>query len=49
MVRKEKLSTGMLTAERKEMSKFIEKLRVYNPNTNPATIDINFDALKWVG
>lgn len=29
--------------------KFIEKLGVYNPNTNPATININFDnALKWL-
>jgi len=29
--------------------KFVEKLGVYNPNTNPATIDINFDrALYWV-
>lgn len=29
--------------------KFIEKLGVYNPNTNPATIDIDFDrALHWV-
>ena len=29
--------------------KFIEKLGVYNPNTNPATIDLNFDAtLNWV-
>lgn len=29
--------------------KFIEKLGVYNPNTNPATIDINFDAsLNWL-
>lgn len=28
---------------------FIEKLGVYNPNTNPATIDINFDnTLKWL-
>lgn len=27
----------------------IEKLGVYNPNTNPATIDIDFDrALDWV-
>ncbi len=27
----------------------IEKLGVYNPNTNPATIDLNFDsALNWV-
>ena len=30
--------------------KFIEKLGTYNPNTNPATIELNFDsALKWVG
>jgi small subunit ribosomal protein S16 len=29
--------------------KFIEKLGVYNPGTNPATIDINFDkTLDWV-
>ena len=29
--------------------KFIEKLGTYNPNTNPATIDIDFDkALDWV-
>lgn len=29
--------------------KFIEKLGVYNPNTNPATIDIDFDsAVKWL-
>jgi small subunit ribosomal protein S16 len=33
----------------KRDGKFIEKLGVYNPNTNPATIDINFDsALNWV-
>jgi small subunit ribosomal protein S16 len=33
----------------KRDGKFIEKLGVYNPNTNPATIDINFDStLKWV-
>ena len=30
--------------------KFIEKLGIYNPNTNPATIDLDFDrALYWVG
>lgn len=30
--------------------KFIERLGSYNPNTNPATIDINFDsAVNWVG
>ncbi|AEA45945.1 30S ribosomal protein S16 [Fluviicola taffensis] len=34
----------------KRDGKFIEKLGVYNPNTNPATIDINFaSTLKWVG
>lgn len=29
--------------------RFIERIGSYNPNTNPATIDINFDrALHWV-
>ncbi len=29
--------------------KFIERLGSYNPNTNPATIDINFEkTLEWV-
>ena len=29
--------------------KFIERLGSYNPNTNPATIEINFDkTLEWV-
>ena len=29
--------------------KFIEKLGTYNPNTNPATIEVNFDrTLAWV-
>ncbi len=33
----------------KRDGKFIEKLGIYNPNTNPATIDINFDrTLSWV-
>ena len=33
----------------KRDGKFIEKLGVYNPNTNPATIDLNFDsALEWM-
>ncbi|HXU28030.1 MAG TPA: 30S ribosomal protein S16 [Bacteroidia bacterium] len=28
---------------------FIEKLGVYNPNTNPATVDIDFEStLKWL-
>ena len=36
-------------ARAKRDGKFIEKLGTYNPNTNPATIDIDFDAaLKWV-
>ena len=34
----------------KRDGRFIEKLGTYNPNTNPATIDIDFDrALHWVG
>lgn len=29
--------------------RFIERIGSYNPNTNPATVDINFEAaLKWV-
>lgn len=29
--------------------KYIEKLGVYNPNTNPATIDVDFDkAVSWL-
>ena len=29
--------------------RFIEKLGTYNPNTNPATIDVNFDsAVEWL-
>lgn len=33
----------------KRDGKFIEKLGTYNPNTNPATININFEnTLKWV-
>jgi len=30
--------------------KFIERIGSYNPNTNPATVDLNFErALYWVG
>lgn len=30
--------------------RFIEKLGTYNPNTNPATVVLNFEsALKWIG
>ena len=33
----------------KRDGKFIEKLGVYNPNTNPATIDIDIDgSVKWL-
>lgn len=29
--------------------KFIEKLGIYNPNTNPASVEVNFDrALYWL-
>ena len=29
--------------------KYIERIGSYNPNTNPATVDLNFDrALYWV-
>lgn len=29
--------------------RFIEKVGTYNPNTNPATVDLNFErALQWV-
>ena len=36
-------------ARAKRDGRFIEKLGTYNPNTNPATIDLNFDsALSWV-
>jgi len=30
--------------------KFIERIGSYNPNTNPATVDLNFErAMYWVG
>ncbi len=33
----------------KRDGKFIEKLGTYNPNTNPATVEINFEStLKWI-
>ena len=36
-------------ARAKRDGRFIEKLGTYNPNTNPATIDLNFDsALAWI-
>jgi small subunit ribosomal protein S16 len=34
----------------KRDGKFIERIGSYNPNTNPATIDVNFErAMYWVG
>jgi small subunit ribosomal protein S16 len=34
----------------KRDGKFIEKIGTYNPNTNPATIDVKFDrAMYWIG
>ena len=36
-------------ARAKRDGKFLEKLGTYNPNTNPATININIDgAVKWL-
>ncbi|MGB1103676.1 MAG: 30S ribosomal protein S16 [Crocinitomicaceae bacterium] len=36
-------------ARAKRDGRFIEKIGTYNPNTNPATIDLDFDrALHWV-
>ncbi|MFP2997492.1 30S ribosomal protein S16 [Spongiivirga sp. MCCC 1A20706] len=36
-------------ARAKRDGRFLEKLGIYNPNTNPATIDINVDnSVKWL-
>jgi small subunit ribosomal protein S16 len=36
-------------ARSKRDGKFLEKLGIYNPNTNPATIELNIDgAVKWL-
>jgi len=36
-------------ARSKRDGKYLEKLGVYNPNTNPATIDLNLDqAVQWL-
>ncbi|MFD0796260.1 30S ribosomal protein S16 [Maribacter chungangensis] len=36
-------------ARAKRDGKFLEKLGIYNPNTNPATIEINIDnSVKWL-
>ena len=42
-------SIVIANADAKRDGKFIEKLGTYNPNTNPATVDLNFErALYWV-
>ena len=36
-------------ARAKRDGKFLEKIGTYNPNTNPATIDLNVDqAVQWL-
>ena len=36
-------------ARSKRDGKYLEKIGTYNPNTNPATIDLNLDsAVKWL-
>ncbi|WP_353780078.1 30S ribosomal protein S16 [Winogradskyella sp. 3972H.M.0a.05] len=36
-------------ARAKRDGKYLEKLGIYNPNTNPATIDLNIDgAVQWL-
>ena len=40
---------GIADARAPRDGKFTEKIGTYNPNTNPATVDLNFDrALYWV-
>ena len=42
-------SIVIANSDAKRDGRFIEKLGTYNPNTNPATIDLNFErALYWV-
>ena len=43
--KKNKAFFHLVAADSREKrdGKFIEKLGTYNPNTNPATIDINFE------
>ncbi len=42
-------SIVIATPEAPRDGRFIEKIGTYNPNTNPATIDLNFErALYWV-
>ena len=51
MVKKENHSTGSFAADSrsKRDGKFLEKLGTYNPNTNPATINLDVDgSVKWL-
>ena len=42
-------SIVIATPEAPRDGRFIEKIGTYNPNTNPATVDLDFDrALYWV-
>ena len=42
-------SIVVANSDAKRDGRFIEKLGTYNPNTNPATVDLDFDrALYWV-
>ena len=35
--------------DQKEMVNYLEKLGAYNPNTNPATIELNVDGtVQWL-
>ena len=37
-------------ARSKRDGKYLEKIGTYDPNTSPATIDLNFDsAISWLG
>jgi hypothetical protein len=40
-VKKENLLLGCSRCSRKRDGKYLEKIGTYNPNTNPATIDLN--------
>jgi small subunit ribosomal protein S16 len=36
-------------ARKRRDGKYLEKIGTYNPNTNPATIDLNLDsAVRWL-
>jgi small subunit ribosomal protein S16 len=49
-VKKENLLLGCSSSRcSKRDGKYLEKIGTYNPNTNPATIDLNLDsAVRWL-